>query len=133
MKKRLFLTLMLMAGVPLAVQSPANAILNGTPDAGRHPYVGIIFNSDIYACTASAISPTVLVTAAHCVTQGQGTRFRVSFKEKPDGTSVGVYDGTGYRITQYCDTCGPGLPDSSATGWCCSTESSSRDVAGSRT
>ena len=89
-------------------QFPASAILNGVLDSGRHPYVGIVFNADGF-CSGSAVSPTVVVTAAHCVTAGPAEPFRVSFKEGPDGTSVGVYSGRGYRVTDFCDGCGNGL------------------------
>lgn len=96
-------------GLLLMGQVPASAILNGTLDAGRHPYVGIVFNADGF-CSGSAVSSTVVVTAAHCVTGGQAEPFLVSFKEGPDGTSVGVYPGLGYRITDFCEACGNGLP-----------------------
>ena len=51
--------------------APAAAITNGTSDAGNHPWVGLYTahkaNGDYqWRCTATLISPTVMVTAGHC-------------------------------------------------------------------
>ena len=48
---------------------PAMAITGGEPDGNRHPNVGLIlfYQSDgRFRCSATLISPTVLITAAHC-------------------------------------------------------------------
>jgi hypothetical protein len=48
---------------------PANAITGGEPDGNRHPNVGLILFYDAdgrFRCSATLISPTVLITAAHC-------------------------------------------------------------------
>jgi hypothetical protein len=48
---------------------PASAITGGLPDGDRHPSVGLILFYDAtgrYRCSATLISPTVLITAAHC-------------------------------------------------------------------
>lgn len=64
--------------------SPANAITNGTPDGVAHPSVGALIANKPYPdgtwayCTGTLVSPTVLVTAAHCAKRGQKTA-RVSF------------------------------------------------------
>jgi hypothetical protein len=54
----------------LAVPASSQAIVNGSPDAGAHPNVGALtehFNgAQVLACTGTLVSPTVLVTAAHC-------------------------------------------------------------------
>jgi secreted trypsin-like serine protease len=47
--------------------SPAGAITNGQPDDNWHPYVGLITDYQSY-CSGTLISPTVLLTAAHCIT-----------------------------------------------------------------
>ena len=52
-----------------AVAPSASAITGGEPDGNRHPNVGLILFYDStgrYRCTATLISPTVLLTAAHC-------------------------------------------------------------------
>ena len=53
-----------------------NAITFGEPDGMRHPYVGAIIFQTVtgyYSCSATLVSPTVLVTAAHC-TSSVGVR-----------------------------------------------------------
>jgi len=51
----------------------AMAITNGQPDAGRHPYVGLMVALDkngipLWRCSGSALTPTVFLTAGHCTT-----------------------------------------------------------------
>jgi len=61
------LAVVLLAGVTSA--GPAAAITGGEPDGNDHPNVGLILFYDAtgrYRCTATLISPTVLLTAAHC-------------------------------------------------------------------
>jgi secreted trypsin-like serine protease len=67
-RSNLFSTLPVLLLAPVCVQ----AVTFGEPDGTRHPYVGtIIFQvaSGYYSCTATLISPTVLVTAAHCTAE----------------------------------------------------------------
>lgn len=55
--------------VAAAGTAPAQAITGGTPDGNGHPNVGMIaFYEDggRYRCTATLVTPTVLLTAAHC-------------------------------------------------------------------
>jgi hypothetical protein len=64
--KRLFLAASL-ATVCAAVQLSATTF--GKPDGNRHPFVGtIIFQTatGYYSCSATLMSPTVLLTAGHC-------------------------------------------------------------------
>jgi hypothetical protein len=78
---------------------PAGAITNGQPDAGEHPYVGelIFFDADFvdprfddpggwFSCSATMLSPTVIVTAGHC-TYGVGL--------DGESTTTGGGDGSG--------------------------------------
>lgn len=62
----------------------AGAISNGEPDGDNHPYVGIALGpatgGGYWVCSAAAISPTVLVTAAHCF---EGPDVWVTFDEVP--------------------------------------------------
>jgi hypothetical protein len=51
----------------------AMAITNGQPDAGRHPYVGLMVALDkngvpLWRCSGSALTSTVYLTAGHCTT-----------------------------------------------------------------
>lgn len=57
--------------VGLGLVSPASASTGGTPDGETHPNVGLIAFYDStgrYRCSATLVSPTVLLTAAHCTT-----------------------------------------------------------------
>jgi hypothetical protein len=59
--------------------SPATAITGGEPDGNAHPNVALIFTySDsgaLQRCSATLISPAVLLTAAHCVSGTVGESF----------------------------------------------------------
>src|SRR5919112_931170 len=77
---------LLSAAVVLAAlitASPAAAITNGSPDANRHPNVAGLVNDTQYPdgtwiyCSGTLISPTVVLTAAHC--NDDGARTRVTF------------------------------------------------------
>jgi secreted trypsin-like serine protease len=67
------LAVVLLAGITSA--GPAAAITGGEPDGNDHPNVGLILFYDStgrYRCTATLISPTVLITAAHCTSGVRG-------------------------------------------------------------
>jgi hypothetical protein len=61
---------LVMAMVALTTAAlPAAAITGGEPDGNRHPNVGLILfyaPDGRFRCSATLISPTVLITAAHC-------------------------------------------------------------------
>ena len=76
------LTLMTTAALP------ATAITGGEPDGNRHPNVGLIaayyppggaFGGGIFTCSATLISPTILLTAGHCTSETTGAVL-VTFK-----------------------------------------------------
>ena len=53
----------------IAAALPAAAVTGGEPDGDRHPNVGLILYYTAegrFRCSATLISPTVLITAAHC-------------------------------------------------------------------
>ena len=55
----------------VAMALPAGAITGGEPDGNSHPNVGLIlfYQPDgRFRCSATLVSPTVLITAAHCTT-----------------------------------------------------------------
>jgi hypothetical protein len=73
-----------IAALVTGVTSPAWAVTNGSFDHRGHPQVAALiankpYDDDTWAyCTGTLISPTVLLTAAHCGKPGQQTA-RVSF------------------------------------------------------
>jgi len=60
-----------------ALAASALAVINGSPDNGRHPYVGMAVwfptgnpADGFELCSGSLVSATVFVTAAHCFPEG---------------------------------------------------------------
>ena len=71
MRKLVALFAALAAACAIAV-APAEAVLYGSPDGNNHPYVGIVrfFDAEgnyLWRCSGTLISPTVFLTAGHCV------------------------------------------------------------------
>lgn len=117
------------------------AITNGVPDAGRHPYVGLTVALDedafpLWLCSGSLLSPTVFLTAGHCV-EAPAHRVEIWFSDGPipvdpdylaavqkspepvscaaspafDGYPCrGDAGGTPHPHPDFCIGCGPGLP-----------------------
>src|SRR4051812_46283231 len=81
MRTRL-LALLTAVLLPLGIAiAPAQASTGGTPDGNTHPNVGLILFYDAdgrFRCSATLVSPTVLLTAAHC-TDGTLGRTLVTF------------------------------------------------------
>ena len=68
-KRLLLLALTLVLATVLGTAGVSYAIINGEADGDRHPYVaavGGLSNGEMFLCSAAAISPRILVTAAHC-------------------------------------------------------------------
>jgi len=106
------------------VAAPANAITGGSPTGDSYGNVGVLvfYEADgRYRCTGTLISPTVILTAAHCTADTVG-KIIVSFdstiaKQAPSGFPVaadpsdgytgdeklpaGYYVGTGYAHPDY--------------------------------
>jgi hypothetical protein len=78
------LRLLLVAVVALAAvfASSAGAVLGGQPDGNRHPYVGYEDNG-VFACSGTLLSPTVMLTAAHCFSDSTS-----AFGSAPDGAPI---------------------------------------------
>jgi hypothetical protein len=108
----------------VATALPAGAITGGEPDGNRHPNVGLIlfYQADgRFRCSATLVSPTVLITAAHCTTGTLGrtlVTFTSVIAEQPPSpfpaaanpaagytsaeiTAAGYLAGTAYTHPQY--------------------------------
>jgi hypothetical protein len=100
----------------LGMLGSANAITNGQPDGGDHPYVGLLVfdyapGQPGWRCTGALISPTVVLTAGHC-TDG-AVAARVWFQEDVTydavpfplypfgGPGSGAVEGTPYTNPDY--------------------------------
>jgi hypothetical protein len=61
---------------------PAQAITFGEPDGNQHPHVGTLLfvqnGEGYFSCTGTLISPTVMLTAGHCV-EGGGVENEVTY------------------------------------------------------
>jgi hypothetical protein len=63
---RLRLVLVSLVAVLIGiVPGTAGAVLGGHPDGNAHPYVGYEDNG-VFTCSGTLLSPTVMLTAAHC-------------------------------------------------------------------
>jgi len=67
MRRLLTIAFAMLAAVGLGIglSAPAQAVTNGSFDGGNHPYVAYEDNG-VFACTGTLLSPTVMLTAAHC-------------------------------------------------------------------
>jgi hypothetical protein len=73
--KRVSLLLLLILATLMAAALPASAIVGGELDGNQHPNVAMIvfYQPDgRFRCSATLVSTTVLVTAAHCSEQVRG-------------------------------------------------------------
>jgi hypothetical protein len=113
------LVALLLAGFTAVLgTATAQAITNGEPDNGRHPYVGLaVFDVDgapSHRCSVSLLSPTVVLTAGHCTDGADAAR--VWFDENVQANTeypysgTTSYDGTPYTYEDFCIGCGGGLP-----------------------
>jgi V8-like Glu-specific endopeptidase len=102
MRRALAALAVVVAGI--ATASPAAAITNGTLDGNQHPSVGGLVSPTQYSdgtwiyCSATLISPTVVLTAAHCGEEGEAVT--VTFGTAyVDGDTV--YSGTFHADPAY--------------------------------
>jgi hypothetical protein len=87
--------------------APAGAITGGEPDGQQHPNVGLILFYDQdgrFRCSATLISPTILITAAHC-TAGTLGKTLVTFtsviaEQPPSPFPVAANPAAGYTAEE---------------------------------
>lgn len=109
MKSR-FLVLAATALALLAAAGPSQAITSGELDNGAHPYVGFARNLQS-SCSATAVSPRLVITAAHCFafpTDTAWVSFDESFRTNPFPSSS-FRKGTWHADPRFCAACKPGL------------------------
>lgn len=95
------------AVVFLTTATPAAAITGGEPDGEGHPNVGLILFYEPdgrFRCSATLISPTVLITAAHC-TAGTVGKTLVTFdsviaENPPSPFPVAANKAAGYTSAE---------------------------------
>lgn len=96
--------LVLAMATAVGIAPQAKASTGGTPDGNTHPNVALILfydaAGDRYRCSATLISPTVLLTAAHC-TDGTVGLTAVTFtsviaEQPPSGIPAAADPSIGY-------------------------------------
>jgi hypothetical protein len=99
----------------VAAVTPAAAVTGGELDGNRHPNVAMIvfYQPDgRFRCSATLVSPTVLVTAAHCT---DGVR----------GKTIVTFESVAPAVPRAADDSGDGLSDtgylSAPAGWLAGT------------
>jgi hypothetical protein len=121
--KKVSLAIALALVLVLSTIGIAGAITNGQPDGDNHPYVGLVVFDVLdeegnqvpsHRCSASLLSPTVVLTAGHCT---DGTvAARIWFDEIVQGnpeypfSGATSYDGIPHTNPDFCIGCGNGLP-----------------------
>lgn len=114
--KKIAFTFAAVIVVSFCIAGVAVAITNGQPDAGRHPYVGLlVFDSapgqPAWRCSGSLIAPNLVLTAGHCTDGAVAARIwfdeDVTYNNVPfplypyGGPGSGAIEGTPYTNPEY--------------------------------
>ena len=106
--RRLAVSAFVVLAVLGGAVSPAGAITGGELDGNRHPNVAMIafYQPDgRFRCSATLVSPTVLITAAHCTDGVRGKTIVTFDTVSPDPLPRAADDaGDGFSNTGYTTT-----------------------------
>src|SRR3954447_13346721 len=105
--RRLFGVLFVILGLTIGSMGSAAAVTGGEADGNSHPNVGLIlfYSPDgRFRCSATLVTPTVLLTAAHCTADTVGKTL-VDFRsvvalQPPTGYPVAANPTTGYTAAE---------------------------------
>lgn len=69
--KRFLLAVVLVLSLAFSFVGTAQAVTDGEPDGGGHPYVGLMVaqtaaGTPLWRCSGTLLSPTLFLTAGHC-------------------------------------------------------------------
>src|SRR5919109_2863113 len=115
-------TLLLTLAVACGVSAPAHAVVGGAPASpGEYPYVAHVLIDRAFQCTGSLVTPTHVITAAHCSSlapggianvpigqPGQLIEVSVGAYRTPSASFTGGYDSDGEEHVAKSVTVNPG-------------------------
>ena len=88
-------TLLVTVALALGVTAPAHAIVGGNDASrGEYPFIAFISIDRAFACTGSLVTPTHVVTAAHCGSIAPGGQANVPIGQPGQliEVSIGAYE-----------------------------------------
>ena len=115
-------TLLLTLAIGCGVSAPAHAVVGGAPASpGEYPYVAHVLIDRAFQCTGSLVTPTHVITAAHCSSlapggianvpigqPGQLIEVSVGAYRTPSASLTGGYDSDGEEHVAKSVTVNPG-------------------------
>ena len=101
MQKSKLIVFILVLILLLSSTMPASAVTDGVPDGEGHPYVVLLLmdvdGSPAYRCSATLLSPTVVLTAGHCTSnypEGDYSGMRIFYEsDVQNGNNTYPYGG----------------------------------------
>lgn len=99
-----FVFIVCFAALTLVFAPGASAIVNGSPDGDRHPYVVFVGENapPRMACSGTLVAPRVVVTAGHCAASSGESMSVITGEQALPPTPANVYLGTFMRDPGFC-------------------------------